>query len=342
MNTDESSLGKFSRKNFEDIVLPFIKSGPETIFPPRFGMDFSAIRMENGKIMVTSSDPLAISPEIGWNRSGRLAFQVVAADVAASGISPRYISVNWNLPPEITDGQFEKVWSDFVLEAEDCGVEIIGGHTARYEGCQFPMVGAATVLGVGSENDLLTKKVSEGDVLFLLNYPGLEAASILALYYPQLLDNRLEKLQIEDLIRKFDRTNVVNDLQKISSYPGVALAHDLAEGGLIGGLGEMVNTMDAGVKIEKENINVPKNVEMICSEFDLDPLKITSVGAAVLVIKKSRLEEFQNSLENKINLTAIGRIEGKHVTVKDGEETYQEKDSVRDLFWDKLSKLKKS
>jgi hydrogenase maturation factor len=34
-------------------------------------------------------------------------------------------------------------------ECERLGITVIAGHTGRYDGCAYPMVGGATVLAVG-------------------------------------------------------------------------------------------------------------------------------------------------------------------------------------------------
>jgi len=58
------------------------------------------------------------------------------------------------------------------------GINIITGHTARYSDCHYPMVGGATIIGVGELDEYVTPKLAKvGDKLSslkarLLKLPG--------------------------------------------------------------------------------------------------------------------------------------------------------------------------
>ena len=56
---------------------------------------------------------------------------------------------------EITDAEFETLWETFDEGARTLGVSAVTGHTGRYVGCNYPMVGGRTPLAVGDPADLV-------------------------------------------------------------------------------------------------------------------------------------------------------------------------------------------
>ena len=63
---DRPSLGKFGKKSLEDYVFPYLDSSNATITSPRFGSDYNAVALDDEKVLVVSTDPLAVSPQLGW------------------------------------------------------------------------------------------------------------------------------------------------------------------------------------------------------------------------------------------------------------------------------------
>jgi len=48
--------------------------------------------------MVLSTDPFYIAKELGIEKAAWFAVHILASDVAVSGIRPRYLSIDLNLP----------------------------------------------------------------------------------------------------------------------------------------------------------------------------------------------------------------------------------------------------
>ena len=341
MSTEKDFLGKFSRDQFEKFIKPHLRSAPELIIPPKFGSDYAALEIGKEKVLTLSTDPLSISKQLGWKRSGKLALQVVACDVAASGIPPRYISTNWNLPVSLSDETFDKVCKSFCREARREGITIIGGHTGRYEGPGLPITGAATVFGIGEKSDLLNGEIKAGNSLALFGVPGLEAAGILSFYSPEIATKALGNKGFYSLRERYDRIRPTKTLNVLSSIPGILKLHDLGEGGLIGGTQELLEASEPGIRLERDTIKVPAEVKKVCRELELDPLKITSTGAGLAVIKEGCSEKtIDHARGEKIKLTEIGNFTQKAgLEIKSNGKTESLKKAVRDKFWDRLHNL---
>ena len=70
---------------------------------PRHGTDVGIIEI-GGQAVSLTCDPVFIIPEYGWERAAWFAIQILASDSVTSGLSPRYLSIDLNLPMEITKG----------------------------------------------------------------------------------------------------------------------------------------------------------------------------------------------------------------------------------------------
>lgn len=341
MSTDEPPLGKFGKDRLENHVFPYLERADQPGIGPRVGSDFNTVGLGNEEVLVVSTDPLAISPQLGWNRSGGLALQVITTDVAVSGIPPAYMVTNWNLPPNTSDEIFEKIWRGFTEEAKHNNVTIIGGHTGRYEGSSFPTIGAATAFGLGEKEELVPDDPSPGDKIYLLNQLGLEAAAIFSFYYPDKLSEETSRSVASSVREKFDELQPTSDLSFLASLPGVRALHDVAEGGLLGGLGEMVSDKNYGAKIRKNRISVDQDVTRICRYLKLDPLKITSIGSGIAAVSPANAEEFaRKSKEAGLPVHEIGEITtGGNISLETKEGTKILETSIEDEFWTRLAEF---
>ncbi|MFC6725964.1 AIR synthase related protein, partial [Halobium palmae] len=150
-----SDLGKVDRAFFDDLIYPNLGASRDDVtLEPQHGVDFGAIDV-GGRSVVLATDPVFVMPSLGFERAAWFAFHVLVSDVAVSGLPPTHLAVDLNLPPEITDEQFRTLWETFDREARDLGVSVVTGHTARYAGCNYPMVGGATALAVGDPDDVV-------------------------------------------------------------------------------------------------------------------------------------------------------------------------------------------
>ena len=149
-------LGKATPEFFDEVIFPRLGAADDSvIIGPTHGVDFAAVEV-GGQALVMSTDPFFIAPSLGWERAAWFALHIIASDVAVSGIPPRFLVVDLNLPPEMDERTLRTVWNTVHEECARLGIAVVSGHTARYAGCAFPMVGGATVLGVGGPERKLT------------------------------------------------------------------------------------------------------------------------------------------------------------------------------------------
>ena len=105
-----SDLGKIDRALFDEVIYPNLGADrADVVLGPRHGVDFGVLDV-GGRAVVLASDPVSVLPELGFERAGRFALDVVLADVAVSGIPPTHLTVSLTLPPAMTDDELARLW----------------------------------------------------------------------------------------------------------------------------------------------------------------------------------------------------------------------------------------
>ena len=150
MKPELPEVGKISRDVFEKIILAHLgKKRKQVLVGPQHGVDVGIVEIGDGQVMAMTCDPVFIVPQYGWRRAAWFAVHILASDAATSGLPPTYMTVDLNLPLSMTKEDLAKMWLVFAQEAKKLGISIVAGHTGRYAGCHYPMVGGATVMSIG-------------------------------------------------------------------------------------------------------------------------------------------------------------------------------------------------
>ncbi len=309
------AVGKVSPEFFDEVIYPHLGGKRrEVIVSPQHGFDCGVVRIGDGQVMAVTTDPIFIVPEYGFERAAWFAWHILASDVTTSGFPPAYISVDFNLPLSMTEEQFATVWEVFHEESCKYGASVICGHTARYAGTDYPMVGGATFLAIGPESQFLHPGMAEpGDVLVVTKGAAIEATGIFACAFPEIIRSTLG----EDVLKKgqdlFFKMSTVDDaLTAIEigvGEDGVTAMHDATECGVIGGLFEIARASGTGIIIEKERIPVLPEVRAICEHFGMDPLISISEGTLLICVKQEKSQELCSHLGTKgITARTIGRL----------------------------------
>src|SRR5947209_4476703 len=148
--TDQGAgLGKIAARTFAHTIEPYLgRRRPEVLVGPRAGVDSGIVDIGSGRVMAVTTDPFFVDPALGWARAAWFAVHIVASDAATSGLTPAYLTVDLNLPLDMTDAELGDLWREVSDTCDDIGLAIVTGHTARYDGCTYPMIGGATVICV--------------------------------------------------------------------------------------------------------------------------------------------------------------------------------------------------
>jgi hydrogenase maturation factor len=332
-------IGKISQRVFEELIYPRLGARKSSVLVgPMHGIDVGIVRIGNRAVALTT-DPVFIVPEYGWERAAWFAIHILLSDVVTSGLRPCYLAIDFNLPMAINEEQLEIVWKTIHRECRRYGVAIVTGHTARYENCNYPMVGGATVLAEGALDDYVSPKFARpGDKIIVTKGPAIEASGIFAAMFPE----RLSKVFGPEFARKaeklFYRMSVVEDALAAVSVGtrnhGVTALHDATECGLWGGLYEMAQAGEFGIRVVKQAIPVLPGVKEICELFEIDPYKSISEGTLIAMCRPGKVEAVLAALRKKrIPAAVVGEVTRKGmILVDEGRETPLAHPIV-DPFW---------
>ncbi|MGZ0747611.1 AIR synthase family protein [Haloparvum sp. AD34] len=331
--------GKISRSFFEAHVAPNLGAERDDVaLGPAHGCDFGVIRPEGSShATVLATDPVSILPALGFDRAARFALHIVLSDVAVSGIPPSHLSIAFALPPEIADSEFATLWGAVHEECAALDIAVTTGHTARYPGCSFPWVGAATAIGVGDPDRIVRPDGAQpGDRLVVTKGPAVEATGLFASLYPDRLDLLAETVATAQ--ERLDDVRLVRDALTAREAGEVHAMHDATEGGLLGAFHEMAAataqrrsaTDDArsAVQFAVESDAVPRQpgVTDVCAALEMDPWTATTAGTLVAAVDAADAEPVVDALRERGTPAAVvGEVRAATAdapaVVVDGEAT---------------------
>src|SRR5713226_8396205 len=162
------------------------KRRSEVLQGPQHGLDVSVVRLGQGRVMVATSDPLSYIPQLGPEGSAWLSIHLLASDLTTSGFVPTYGLFDFNLPPTMEYSQFAMFWKSFHNECKRLGVSIIGGHTGKYPGINYSVIGGGVLMAIGSEDMYLTSSMAHpGDEIILTKGAAIETTAVLTRTFPK-------------------------------------------------------------------------------------------------------------------------------------------------------------
>src|SRR5206468_12175824 len=95
-------MGTVSRSVFVDVIARYLGAKRADIaVGPANGGDVGVVRLPDGRAMISTTDPIYIVPQYGWERAAWFSFHILASDLTTSGVPPQYITLDWNLPMDI-------------------------------------------------------------------------------------------------------------------------------------------------------------------------------------------------------------------------------------------------
>ncbi|MFC1967107.1 AIR synthase family protein [Chloroflexota bacterium] len=341
MATEMPEIGKISPEIFQELIFPRLGAKSRDILVgPQHGVDVGIVEIGDKAVSFTT-DPVFIVPEYGWERAAWFAIHIIASDSVTSGLKPRYLSIDLNLPMEMTRQQLETMWDIMHKECESMGISVITGHTARYENCHYPMVGGATITGIGEKNEYVTPRLaSAGDKIIITKGPAIEAVGIFATMFPGMIEEKFGADFSKKAEQIFYKMSVVEDAMTAVGVGvrenGITCMHDATECGIWGGLYEIAQASGLGVRVEKDKIVVEDCITEICQHFGIDPYASISEGTLIATCKEHKAQEVVDALSRRgINSSIVGELtppEKGMILVEGGREKKLEHPIV-DPFW---------
>ena len=334
-------IGKIDAEFFNQIIFPRLgESRQEVAIGPQHGVDVGIIELGEYALALTA-DPVFIVPQYGWERAAWFAFHILFSDAVTSGLKPAYLAIDMNLPPSNLESELETVWGVIDREARKYNVAIVAGHTARYGGCAYPMVGGAVAIAAGARNAYVSPKfIKSGDAIIVTKGPAIEATGIFAAMFPQYIAERLGKDIAARAGGLFYKMSVLDDAMAAVSVgvrdDGVSAMHDATECGLWGGIFEMVNAAGKGAIMEKGKIPVDSAAQAVCELYSIDPFTSISEGTLIISVRSHKADMvLQAILDKGIDAAIVGEVRDREgiELIENGASRRIEHPQI-DPFWE--------
>lgn len=308
-------FGKPSPTFFQRVI--FSRLGAkrsQVLVGPRLGVDNAVLDIGNGKVLVTTTDPVSFIPELGAQASAWLSVNLLASDLTTSGLSPQYGIFDFNLPPHMQPNLFADYWQSFEKECRKLGISIVAGHTGRYSGCDYTVIGGGTLCAIGrSKRYLLSTMAEVGDDLILTKGAAIETTAVLTRAFPRTVRKALGPELFRRAQSYIKMVTTVKDALIATSvgihHRGVTAMHDATEGGIIAASLELARASRLGIELSLDDVPLTEETDKICKVFRIDPMSSLSEGSLLISSKPNRTDAILRALSS-VGITArvVGRM----------------------------------
>ena len=263
------AIGKISPVIFRELAFPHTEIDNETAEDtPETNLGANIVEVA-GQAVSFATSPIFIAPECGLERIAWFIVHNAISNSVANGLPPKYLSLNLNLPKEMTEEQLALIWKIVHQECAKMDIAVIAEHIGRYDNCRYPLVGGATVTGVGAVDSYVDPKfVKPSDKILITKGPAIEATGILSTLASDYTERALGKDTTRKISDLFYKMSVVTEATIALSVgirdDGISAMHTVSEGGIWGGLFELATSAGAGVKIDQDKIVMESGVAEVC------------------------------------------------------------------------------
>ncbi len=325
------SLGKIPIDVLNYTVLKMTGAVSEKIMtPPKAGLDFAAVKLGTGYLIVSADPVTAVAEEIG-----RYAMNVSANDVATSGNRPQFVESVVLLPEGSSAKDVRAIAEQLHGAAKDLGIAIVGGHTEVTPGLTRPIVVVTAFSFV--KKYVSSQDSRDGDTIMMTKTAGLEGTTAIA--GDRLLGRKLPRRLRQRAEGLASRMSIVEDAVAGYRTGRVHAMHDCTEGGVLGAVFEMSLASELGFVLRRRDVPVAPETRLICDSLSLDPLKLIGSGSVLLAVERGKEARVAAALKPVCRVTAIGELKkGRRILVgSDGHEEVV-RSAPEDELWRALSR----
>ena len=279
---------------------------------PGIGEDCAVVDFEKYDC-VMSTDPITAAV----NDIGRLSIHITCNDIASNGVQPLGIMLAVMMPEGTTEDDVELIMGQAAETAGRLGVEVIGGHTEITPAVNQPVIVSTAIGKTLAGHSQNGDDMVPGDYIMISKSIGLEGSGIIACDHEKKL---MDVLTEEELARAKSFLDMVSVVPEgvVAGKVGTHGMHDITEGGVMGAVWEMCQISHKGARVWSDEIPVEPETEKICDFFHIDPTRLISSGAMVIVTPKAKKEEMLAAMDAAgIKCTIIGQVEEESFGVMD-------------------------
>jgi len=231
----------------------------------------------SGAEWMITTDGFTVEPlEFPGGDIGSLAVHGTVNDLAVSGATPRYLSLNVFIEEGLEMAVLERITHSIARSCAEAGVSILAGDTKVVRRGQGGGLYLATT-GIGvrtTKTPLGLDRIQPGDHLIVSGTVGDHGAAVIL---------AREEFNLSGTLRS-DAASVLPVTRILQQIPGLRFMRDPTRGGLATVAHDIAAATGAGVRLYEEQIPVQAPVASVCEILGYDPLYLASEGRVVAVL----------------------------------------------------------
>ena len=268
-------------------------------------LDAAPISLAEGGEPFMTTDGFIVQPlEFPGGDIGSLAVNGTVNDLAVSGATPKYLSLNAFIEEGLEIATLDRIVQSLAAAAREAGVQVVAGDTKvlpRGEGGGLYL--ATTGVGLRPTGvNLGMHLIQPGDRIVVSGPVGDHGIAVLL---------AREEFEISGDVRS-DCGNVIDLARAAMAFEGLRFMRDPTRAGLAGVMYEIAQHAAVTVRLQETEIPVRDSVKMVCEMLGYDPYYLACEGRAVAIIAEDQAEALVakwREYPSGEGATLIGRIE---------------------------------
>jgi hydrogenase expression/formation protein HypE len=268
-------------------------------------LDAAPISLAQGGEPFMTTDGFIVQPlEFPGGDIGSLAVNGTVNDLAVSGATPKYLSLNAFIEEGLEIATLDRIVQSLAAAAREAGVQVVAGDTKvlpRGEGGGLYL--ATSGVGLRPEGiDLGMHLIQPGDQIVVSGPVGDHGIAVML---------AREDFEISGDVRS-DCGNVIDLARAAMTFEGLRFMRDPTRAGLAGVMYEIAQHAAVTVRLRETDIPVRDSVKMVCEMLGYDPYYLACEGRAVAIIAEEQAEALVakwREYRSGEGATLIGRIE---------------------------------
>jgi hydrogenase maturation factor len=272
-------MGKLDNNQLQKL-LKCIKTNEQVIVPPMIGYDAGVHRLGD-QLLVVSTDPCTGVPQewFGW-----FLINYAASDLSLFGAKPQFCTINLLGPSSTDPVVFEEIMKQTCSAADEHGIAIVRGHTGMYDSLK-DLLGVCTVYGTVEPDMLVTPgNTKPGDLIMCTKPIGIETLTNFTLTHPKTATKIFGAKKASEIAGMVKLQSCAKEAQQLAQAGCVNAMHDATEGGLIAALNELAEASKVGIKINWENIPIPKETITLKEQFNLSDEQVLALSSTGTIL----------------------------------------------------------
>ena len=246
-------------------------------------LDAAPISLAQGGEPFMTTDGFIVQPlEFPGGDIGSLAVNGTVNDLAVSGATPKYLSLNAFIEEGLEIATLDRIVQSLAAAAREAGVQVVAGDTKvlpRGEGGGLYLATTGVGLRPGGVN-LGMHRVQSGDRIVVSGPVGDHGIAVML---------AREDFEISGDVRS-DCGNVIDLAWAAMDFNGLRFMRDPTRAGLAGVMYEIAQHAGVTVRLREADIPVRDSVKMVCEMLGYDPYYLACEGRAVAIIAEEQAE----------------------------------------------------